>query len=71
MHFPNYKYAPRKDKNGWHLQKFHDLLHLVRDIENYGNHNNIDAAPNKNNLIDFAKRPGRRAHKKGFLCVTS
>ncbi len=27
------KFAPRKDKNGWHLQKFHDLLHIVRDIE--------------------------------------
>lgn len=58
------KFAPRKDKNGWRLQKFHDLLHIVRDIENYGSPNNIDAAPNENNLIDFAKRPGRRAHKK-------
>jgi len=50
------KFAPRKDKNGWHLQKFHDLLHIVRDIENYGSPNNIDAAPNENNLIDFAKK---------------
>jgi len=58
------KFPPRKDKNGWHLQKFHDLLHIVSDIENYGSPNNIDAAPNENNLIDFAKRPGRRAHKK-------
>jgi len=57
-------FAPRMDKNGWHLQKFHDLLHIVRDIENYGSPNNIDAAPNENNLIDFAKRPGRRAQKK-------
>jgi len=46
------------------LQKFHDLLHIVRDIENYGSPNNIDAALNENILIDFAKRPGRRAHKK-------
>ncbi len=38
------KFAPRKDKNGWHLQKFHDLLHIVRDIETYGSPNNIDAA---------------------------
>ena len=57
-------FAPRKDKDGWHLQKFHDLLHIVRDIENYGSPNNIDAAPNENNLIAFVKRPDRRAHKK-------
>ncbi len=46
------------------LQKFHDMLHIVRDIENFGSPNKVDAAPNENNLIDFAKRPGRRAHKK-------
>jgi len=56
-------YAPRQDRNGWHLQKFHDL-HIVRDIENYGSPNNVDAAPNENNLIDLAKRPSRHAHKK-------
>ncbi len=62
--------TPRKDKNGWYLQNFHDLLHLVRDIKNYGSPNNINATPNENNLIDFAKRPGRRAHKKESFCVT-
>jgi len=40
------------------------MLHIVRDIENFGSPNKVDAAPNENNLIDFAKRPGRRAHKK-------
>jgi len=48
-------YAPCQDQNGWHLQNFHDMLHIVCDIKNYGSPNNIDAAPNKNNLIDFAK----------------
>jgi len=24
----------------------------------------VDAAPNENNLIEFARRPGKRAHKK-------
>ena len=57
-------FAPHQDKNGWKLQKFHDILHIVRDIENFGSPNNVDAAPNENNLIDFAKKPGRRAHKK-------
>ncbi len=62
--------ATRQDKNGWRLQKYHDLLHIVEDIENYGSPNNVDAAPNKNNLIDFAKRPGRRAHKKREVFVS-
>jgi hypothetical protein len=62
--------APRKDKNGWRLQKFHDMLHIVRDIENFGSPNNVDAAPNENNLIDFAKKPGRRAHKKREVFVS-
>ena len=25
--------APREAQNGWKLQKFHDMLHIVRDIE--------------------------------------
>jgi len=64
------KNAPREDKNGWRLQKFHDLIHVVRDIENFGSPNNVDAAPNENNLIDFAKRPGRRAYKKREVFVS-
>ncbi len=39
----------------------------MKDIENFGSPNNVDAAPNENNLIDFAKRPGRRAHQKKEL----
>ncbi len=62
--------APRVDRNGWKLQKFHDMLHIVRDIENFGSPNNVDSAPNENNLIDFAKEPGRRAHKKREVFVS-
>jgi len=61
--------APREDKNDWKLQKFHDMLHM-KDIENFGSPNNVDAAPNENNLIDFAKRPGRRAHQKKEFFVS-
>jgi len=64
-------YAPHQDKNGWHLQKLHDLPHIVRDIENYGGPNNVDAAPNENNLIDLAKKPARCAHKKVFVSQVS
>jgi len=67
----NFGKCTQNDKNGWKLQKFHDMLHIVRDIENYGSPNNVDAAPNENNLIDFAKRPGKRAHKKEKFCITS
>jgi len=31
------------------------MFHIVCDIEKYGSPNNVGAAPNKNNLIDFAK----------------
>jgi len=55
--------APRDYKNGWKLQKFHGMLHIVRDIENFET-NNVDTAPIENNIIDFGKRPGKRAHKK-------
>jgi len=51
------------------LQKFLDTLHIVKDIENSGSPNNVDAAPNENNLIDFAKKPGRRVHKKREVFV--
>jgi len=36
------KFAPRKNKNGWNLQIFHDVLHLVRDIKYCGSPNNIE-----------------------------
>jgi len=53
------------------LDKFHDMLHIVRGIGNFGSPNNVHAAPNENNLIEFAKRPGKRAHKKRGFCLTS
>jgi len=55
---------PLQDRNGWYLQKFHDLLHIVRDIENHRSPNNVDAAPNENNLIDFAKKNRKKGSQK-------
>ncbi len=64
--------AARVDKNGWKLQKFHDLLHIVRDTENFGSPNNVDAAPNENNLIDFAKKQaGEHIRKEKYLFLKS
>ena len=57
-------FAPRKDKIGWCLQQFHDLLHIVRDIENYGSPNNIDAAPNDNILLILQKDLAEELIKK-------
>jgi len=65
------RYAPHQNRNGWHLQKFHDLLHIVQDIENFGSPNNVDAAPNENNLINLAKKTAWCAKKKGSFCVSS
>jgi len=48
-------YAPWQDKNGWRLKKFHDLLHIVYDVELFGSPNNFDAAPNENKIIDLQK----------------
>jgi len=61
---------PEMIKMDGSYKKFHDMLHIVRDIENYGSPNNVDAAPNENNLIDFAKRPGKRAHKKREVFIS-
>jgi len=55
--------APRDDKNGWNIQNFMKCC-IFWDIGKYGSPNNVDAAPNENNLIYFAKKPGERAHKK-------
>ncbi len=47
---------PRKIHNGWKLQKFHDLLHVVsRHVYMFGSPQNWDANPGNDNLIDFAK----------------
>jgi hypothetical protein len=56
--------VPRNIRNGWKLQKFHDLLHVSRDMSMFGNPQNWDASPGEHNLIDFAKRPARRTQKR-------
>ncbi len=56
--------TPRNHGNGWKLQKFHELLHLAKDIWYYGSPNNWDTSPGEHALINFAKRPAKRSHKK-------
>jgi len=46
------------ESNGWKLQKFHDMLHISRDMKMFGCPPNWDAtSPREHNLINFAKQP--------------
>ncbi len=40
--------------NKWKLQKFHDILHISRDMHMFGCPQNWDAGPGEHNLIEFA-----------------
>jgi hypothetical protein len=54
----------RGDKtNSWNIQKFHEILHLPRQVVEYGNISNTDAGFGERGLKYWAKRPGRRALK--------
>jgi len=50
--------------NGWKLQKFHDMLHISRDMQMLGCPQNWDASPGEHNLIEFAKQPSQRTQKQ-------
>jgi len=49
------KYIPNNESNRWKLQKFHDMLHILRDMKMFGCPQSWDASPGEHNLIDFAK----------------
>jgi len=49
------KYISCNVSNGWKLQKFHDMLHISRDMKMFGCPQNWDTSPGVHNLIDFAK----------------
>jgi hypothetical protein len=49
--------------NNWNIQKFHEILHLPKQISEYGNICNTDAGFGERGLKYWAKRPGRRALK--------
>jgi len=64
------EFTPHLDIIGWRLQTLHDMLQIVIDVENFRNSKIVDAAPNENNLTDYAKKPGRRAYKKREVFVS-
>jgi len=49
------KYIPSNESNGQKLQKFHAMLHILREMKMFGCPQNWDASPNEHNFIDFAK----------------
>ncbi|KAI2502420.1 hypothetical protein MHU86_12077 [Fragilaria crotonensis] len=51
-------------ENCWKFPKFHELLHIVDDIERFGAPRNLNAERPESLLIYAAKRPGRRAQKR-------
>jgi len=57
------KEIPRSESNGWKFQKIHDMLHVSRDMYQFGNPQNWDASPGEHNLIYLAKRPACRTQK--------
>ena len=55
---------PEKVTYPWKFPKFHELLHIVDDIERFGAPMNYCAQRPESLLISVAKQPGRRAQKR-------
>ena len=53
-----------KSKTSWKFPKFHELLHIVDDMERFGAPVNFNAQRPESLLICAAKQPGRRAQKR-------
>jgi len=47
----------------WQFPKFHEMLHIINDMERFGATKNFSAQRPESLLIHAAKRPGRRARK--------
>jgi len=61
---------PRKDGNGWCIQKFHELLHVSSDIEMFGSPKNFDTGIMENRLIHVGKRHAKSIQKRGTNVFT-
>jgi hypothetical protein len=55
---------PREEGNGWQLQKFHEILHLVDDIKRFGSPRNTDTGPGERSLKFFAKKQATTSQKR-------
>jgi Plavaka transposase len=58
------EHIPIEKETAWKKPKFHELLHVVDDMERYGSPVNFCAQRPESLLIPAAKRPGRRSQKR-------
>ena len=52
---------PRNEGNGWNVQKFHDMFHLIHDMIRYGSHMNFDSGTGEKFHKFNAKMPAATA----------
>ena len=55
---------PVMKQNGWKFPKFHELLHIIDDMERFGAPRDFNAERPESLLISAAKKPGRRAQTR-------
>lgn len=48
-------HVPRREGTGWHLQKLHGIIHLVKDLQNFRHESNFDASAGEKMLRFFVK----------------
>ena len=64
-------YAPRLDKkgklmcNGWMIPKYHNLLHIIRQISNFGPVNIVDTEFEESNHKEIIKLNAKTVQKRG------
>ena len=59
-------YMPRENGRGWGIQKFHDLLHLVDDMERFGPSQCFNCQCGESGLIYWAKKMAATAQMRGY-----
>jgi hypothetical protein len=57
------KYIPTSKSTNWNYPKFHELMHIVDDMSQFGVHLNFCAQRSKSLLIFAAKQPDWRTQK--------
>ena len=57
-------YLPRIEGNGWKLSKYHEMIHVVRFINEFGALRGYNASRPEEHHKKHAKQPGRRSQKK-------
>jgi hypothetical protein len=58
-------YVPRDTDVGYKIQKFHEMLHICRDIKLFGSPANFNEGIGESNLIHFVSNPAETAQLRG------